>query len=65
MNTRRMQRQDSLILVLFAAICFASCFFRELANVDEMWNFTFGANVARDCCHTAISTCCRPRFPHA
>ena len=47
MNSRRMHKQDSLILVLFAAVCFASCFFRELANVDEMWNFTFGACLAR------------------
>ncbi|MCR4673053.1 MAG: hypothetical protein K5637_07450 [Lachnospiraceae bacterium] len=47
MNSNRMQKKDALVLLLFAAVSFASCFFRELANVDEMWNFTFGTCVAK------------------
>jgi|GEM_PF-1674638 len=35
-----------LLFILYLASALAAAFFRELANTDELWNYTFGVNIA-------------------
>ena len=48
LETKKNRRLSSIgiILLMFVPICIAA-FFRDVTNVDELWNYNFANNICR------------------